>query len=94
MRFEDKLIRTMTFTAVLAMVAAGRVAADEDVGASTRELPSREASIPATLLANEDWDALRKWFHQPQFNVTDGLTAYTGEPVRRAEVPSPRITAR
>lgn len=34
---------------------------------------------PALSLAAKDWDALRAWFHQPEFNISDGLVVYADD---------------
>jgi hypothetical protein len=49
---------------------------------------------PAVSLAAKDWDALRAWFHQPQFNITDGLASYSGDYRSDKEIADTRLTSR
>jgi hypothetical protein len=49
------------------------------VSESTVELsiiPIVDLPDPAESVAAKDWPALQVWFHQPQFNILDGLNSY------------------
>lgn len=62
------------FTAA-ALIGLLSVASAQDSPKHIRTTPPE----PAISLAAKDWVALRAWFHQPQFNVSDGLDSYADE---------------
>lgn len=49
---------------------------------------------PAISLAAKDWVALRAWFHQPSFNVSDGLDDYGDDYRSIAALASVKLTFR
>ena len=48
---------------------------------------------PAISLAQQDWQALSAYFHQPQFNITDGLDNYNKDYRALFAEPSPQRIA-
>lgn len=66
------------FTAA-ALVGLLSVASAQDSPEHIPTTPFGSIPEPAISLAAKDWVALRAWFHQPQFNVSDGLDSYADE---------------
>lgn len=66
------LLMAAAFVGGLGLTAKQAVAEE----AATAENAGRNLTAPAISLAAKDWEALRAWFRQPQFNISDGLHTY------------------
>lgn len=70
------------------------IASAQETPEPVRATPGDDIPDPAVSLAAQDWDALRAWFHQPQFNITDGLDTYAGDYRISPEISITRLTSR
>ena len=66
------ILKFVILTAGLSLMTAQA----EPGAVSSAKDADQDMIAPAISLANKDWDALRAWFHQPQFNISDGLSSY------------------
>lgn len=75
--FSATTVRQNTSRCLLAVaISMGLFNITSVQAASDHAAPTTVLVAPDISLAAKDWLALRKWFHQPQFNITDGLDVY------------------